>query len=57
MPLTFGVGYISNMTVYGYKEKFEEEEIAIYSTNDSYKNTTIESIRNGKKYFQGMQFI
>lgn len=53
IPLTFGAGYISNMTVYGYREDFEKEGTAVYSTNDSYNNTTIESIREWQKMFPG----
>lgn len=53
IPLTFGAGYISNMTIYGYREDFEEEEKAIYSTNDFYDNMTVDSIKEWQKLFPG----
>lgn len=53
IPLTFGAGYISNMTIYGYREDCEEEETALYSTNDSYNNMTVDSIKEWQKLFPG----
>lgn len=53
IPLTFGAGYISNLTIYGYNEESEEEEKVAYSTNDFYNNETIENIQIWQEMFPG----
>lgn len=51
IPLTFGAGYIANLTIYGYDDGEIEEKQDTIST--FYDNSSLESIREWQKNFSG----